>query len=707
MSIATRLMIIGTSVSAIFIAALIFSVFGLFSIKSTAEQSLNVELETLLLIKDMHGAALQSGQATRNILLNPGDTKAMENYRAALAATNRTLEQLEGRFGAASGQTAALHELTTAWKDNTALKEQIITLATTSDPATAKNILLTRETPQWRQVKVLLQQIEQQQREKLATSRTGISRQVTWVIRIVVVCLLVGLAAALGAQLLITRLITRRLKAITDGLHALTHGGGDLTRDLVVSGKDDITRLTVGINTLVAWLREMVSTLYQQGELVAVKVCEMSKTTRETVQTAEQQTAEAVAVAVAAEEMTSTLNGVANNTHSAADVASSVNSSANSGMQAVAKACDCMEDIKQSVEVTRATVERLTRSSEKIGEIAGLIEDIADQTNLLALNAAIEAARAGEQGRGFAVVADEVKNLSSKTAASTREISGIISAIRQESRQAIQAMHDEYERVEDGVVTAQAAREGLIQILQLAGDSTDMINQIATATEEQSVVTSEITDKIQHISGMTQDVNREMLATEKTLLGLSEVAELIFSSVGSFSVGTYHDQKRATALAFRDRVVEALEQAVDRGEITLDQLFSRKYQPIPKTDPTKYTTAYDALFEKIISPIQEEVIASHPDLATSTVFDDQGYLPCHLKKFSKPLTGNKEIDQVQNRTKLIFTDRTSVRACKNTQPFLLQTFMRVSGEVIIDLACPVVIRGRHWGAVRIGYSPHG
>jgi len=310
-------------------------------------------------------------------------------------------------------------------------------------------------------------------------------------------------------------------------------------------------------------------------------------------------------------------------------------------MQAVEKACDCMEDIKQSVEVTRATVERLTRSSEKIGEIAGLIEDIADQTNLLALNAAIEAARAGEQGRGFAVVADEVKNLSSKTAASTREISGIISAIRQESRQAVQAMHDEYVRVEDGVATARAAREGLIQILQLAGESTDMINQIATATEEQSVVTSEITDKIQHISGMAQDVNQEMLATEKTLLGLSEVAELIFSSVGSFSVGTYHDQKRAIALAFRDRVVEALEQAVDRGEISQEQLFSRNYLPIPKTDPPKYTTAYDALFEKIISPIQEEVIAANPDLATSTVFDDQGYLPCHLKN-SAAAHGNKE-----------------------------------------------------------------
>ncbi|QEM67021.1 methyl-accepting chemotaxis protein [Geobacter sp. FeAm09] len=474
---------------------------------------------------------------------------------------------------------------------------------------------------------------------------------------------------------------------------------------MAVSGSDEIKQLAMGINTLIAWLRSMITTLYDQGEHVAVKVCEMARTTRGAVVTAATQKEESVAVAVAAEEMASTLNGVANNTHNAAELASSVDQAANSGMNAVETACQCMEGIRESVEVTRGTVERLTSSSEKIGEIAGLIEDIADQTNLLALNAAIEAARAGEHGRGFAVVADEVKNLSAKTAASTREIASIIGAIRQESQQALAAMHEEYARVADGVSTAREARDRLARILGLAGESTDMINQIATATEEQSVVTSEITEKIQRISNMAQEVNSQMIVTDDTLLQLSEVAEQIFSSVGYFSVGTYHDEKRAVATQFRDQVVVALENALENGMIGMDQLFSRNYTPIPNTDPQKYTTAYDALFERIISPIQEEVFAANPGLATATCFDDRGYLPCHLLKFSKPLTGNKELDRVQNRTKLIFDDRTSVRACKNTAPFLLQTFMRVSGEIIIDLACPVVIHGRHWGNVRIGYSP--
>lgn len=521
-----------------------------------------------------------------------------------------------------------------------------------------------------------------------------------------------GAAAVIGLviiafMLLVRRSIVREINKILDGVLILTQGDGDLTQELQVSGDAEIRRLAMGINALIVWLRSMIATLYQQGEHVAVKVCEMAKTTKETVVTATTQKEEAVAVAVAAEEMTSTLNGVAGNTHHAAGVASSVDQAANSGMNAVVKACQCMEGIKESVEVTRGTVERLTDSSVKIGEIAGLIEDIADQTNLLALNAAIEAARAGEHGRGFAVVADEVKNLSAKTAASTREITNIINAIRHESQQALTAMHEEYARVEDGVETAQAARGGLSRILDLAGESTDMINQIATASEEQSVVTSEITEKIQRISNMAQDVNSQMTVTDETLLNLSEVAEQIFSTVGCFSVGTYHDEKRAITRRFRDRVEEALEKAVEGGAITIDQLFSRNYLPIANTDPEKYTTAYDSLFERIISPIQEEIFSANPDLATSTAFDDRGYLPCHLLKFSKPLTGNKEIDRVQNRSKLIFTDRTSVRACKNTAPFLLQTFMRVSGEIIIDLACPIFVRGRHWGNVRVGYSPRG
>jgi methyl-accepting chemotaxis protein len=509
--------------------------------------------------------------------------------------------------------------------------------------------------------------------------------------------LAITLAAStlLGTALVLTllyRRITRSLADIQDGLQVIV-SGGNLTRELTVGGTDELGQIASRINTLIRWLREMITELYKEGGHVAVKVCEMGRSTRATVATAATQNEAATAVAAAAEQMASSLTSVADNTHSAANVAATVNRAASAGMDAVAKACACMKLIREGVEETRGTVGRLTESTIQIGEISGMIKDIANQTNLLALNAAIEAARAGEHGRGFAVVADEVKNLSAKTATSTREISDIIDIIRLESLQALAAMQQEYTRVVGGVETAQAARDELAHILSLADDSKGMIDHIAAATEEQSTVTAEITKKIHCISDMANSVNSQMKTTDATLMHLSEVAETIFSTVGRFSVGTYHDEKRALAMRFRDDVVAALQRSLDRGDLTMEQLFSRQYIPIPNTNPQKYTTAFDAFFDRVVAPMQDAVITDHADILSLLCIDDHCYVPSQIAT-------NKA------RTKLILSDRTSQRHNQSTEPFLLQTFERPStGEIIVDLSCPIIVQGRRWGFVRCGYRP--
>lgn len=693
MKITTRMTLMVSSVALVFLVALIACVYGLRDLKTTSQQILSIEVETLVSLKEMHSHALQSGHVTRNVLLNPSDKSAVENYRQSSSDFTTLAFKLQKHFSPFPAEKGQIDTIIKSWEEKNKLAEQIQQLAVSGKADEAKRLLTEKETPAWKGIQELLQKLVKRQEERLTSTRNSMVERSELLSQVAITAALIAIIGGALSLFFLVRIIAGSVKKIMTGLQALTDGGGDLTREIEVSGKDELGDVAAGINTLIRWLRDMITTLYQEGGHVAVKVCEMTRTSRATVSTAMTQKEEAVAVAVAAEEMASTLNGVADNTHNAARVASTVHQAANTGMTAVEKACECMEGIKESVEVTRGTVERLSDSSVKIGEIAGMIEDIADQTNLLALNAAIEAARAGEHGRGFAVVADEVKNLSAKTAISTREITSIINAIRRESGLALNAMHEEYARVVDGVETAQAARAGLSHILSLAGESTDMINQIATATEEQSVVTSEITEKIQNISNMTQDVNTQMKATDDTLLHLSEVAEKIFSTVGCFSVGTYHDAKRGVAMNCRDRVSEALEQAVERGAISMDQLFSRNYTPIPNTNPQKYTTAFDSFFDQTITPIMEEVSAANPDLISVVCFDDKGYSPSQLMK-------NKA------RAKLVYNDRTSQRACKNTAPFLLQTFERPStGEIMIDLACPIFVRGKHWGAVRTGYKP--
>ena len=507
-----------------------------------------------------------------------------------------------------------------------------------------------------------------------------------------------------GLAFFFKRTIISEIINLSQNVDELAQGEGDLTKEVVTRTDDEIGRLGQDINQLTAKLREIVCSLYDQGGGVAFKVCQLAQTTGKTVLAAGSQKEEAVTVAVAAEEMAATLNGVAVNTHQAANLATAVNQAAGEGMAAVEESWHCMEGIKASVDQTLVTVQRLATSSNTIGEIVSLIEDIADQTNLLALNAAIEAARAGEHGRGFAVVADEVKNLSAKTATSTKEISRIIATIQQEGQAATVSMADEQARVTEGVATAGVAREALGRILSLTGESTDMISQIATATEEQSATTHEITQKIQRISQVAMEVNELMTLNDRTCHHLTEVAEQIYATIGRFKVGNYHDLMKGCACELRDRAESALQRAVAEGRVTLESLFSRQYRPIPNTAPQKYSTPFDTLFDQLISPIQEEVLARSGDIVFSICVDDHGYVPCHNLKFARPLTGDPEVDKVQNRTKRIFDDHTGIKAARNTTPFLLQTYMRDTGEIMNDMSTPITIAGRHWGAVRIGYK---
>jgi methyl-accepting chemotaxis protein len=362
-----------------------------------------------------------------------------------------------------------------------------------------------------------------------------------------------------------------------------------------------------------------------------------------------------------------------------------------------------MDQIRAGVEITLGVMHRLEASSGQIGEIVGLIEDVADQTNLLALNAAIEAARAGEAGRGFAVVADEVKLLSGKTSASTQQIASIIKTIQDDIREAMKSIEEEKGRVETGMVNAARASEQISMILKLATESAGMINSIAVATEEQSATTSEITNKIQQVSETSNDVQEQMESAVASFGELTQTAEKIYNTVGRFKVGNDHDTIKGYTTELRDRATEAVERAVDSGRISLDGLFSTDYKPIPNTIPQKYTTSFDRLFDEIISSLQEDTLLMDKRIFYAICVDRSGYVPCHNRCYTQPLTGNIMKDKDGNRTKRIFNDRTGIHAATNEDPFLLQTYQRDTGEIMNDMSTPIMFKGRHWGAIRIGY----
>jgi methyl-accepting chemotaxis protein len=154
---------------------------------------------------------------------------------------------------------------------------------------------------------------------------------------------------------------------------------------------------------------------------------------------------------------------------------------------------------------------------------------------------------------------------------------------------------------------------------------------------------------------------------------------------------------------FARRCSETLERWIAREEVTEDRLFSFLYYPMPDTDPPKFTTDWDRLSDRDILAIEESVLARSPTIVYTVLVDRHGYLPTHNQRYALPLTGNMASDLVNNRTKRIFNDRTGLAAAQNDAAFLVQRYQRDTGETMVDLSVPVLVRGAHWGAVRIGF----
>lgn len=499
------------------------------------------------------------------------------------------------------------------------------------------------------------------------------------------------------------RTIVQQITELYKQLGDLAGSEGDLTKILKIRTTCEIGRLGDEVNHLTEKIRLTFTDLYSKTCQIGSSVCELADGTERTLKMTQAQKDQAFTVAASSEEMAQTINDVTTNTHRAAELSSAVDSAANSGMGVVEETWDCMQQISGSVNDTLVIINELEAASSHIGEMVVLIEDIADQTNLLALNASIEAARAGDAGKGFAVVASEVKGLAEKTTNSTREIKKVVANIQKISRNAADMIGMENVLVQRGLAKAEEARSSLENIRNHATESRLMIEQIATASEEQSTTTNHISEMIHLVSNSAEETNNMMQKTSEAFITFADVVEQIYGSVGKFSVGNYHDAVKSYLREAEKQILSAIEKALKDRVITIDALFDRNYVPIPNTEPKKYTTRFDGFFDKVISPFQEAIVNRDPKVMYAISVDNNGYCPCHNLRFSKPLTGNPETDKNNNRTKRIFNDKTGIRCGRNTDGFLLQTYRRDTGEILNDMSMPLFINNRHWGGIRIGY----
>ncbi len=334
----------------------------------------------------------------------------------------------------------------------------------------------------------------------------------------------------------ITRPIITMIQSIVMCADKVSQGKGDLTFRLNTSSKDEVSTLATAFNRFIENIQAVMREVDSASGRVADASQEMERVVMTTNEGIEKQFSETEQVATAMNEMSATVNDVAKSASNAANAASAADEKSKLGMDVVNDVITSINTLAKEVEQTAGVIQTLKSDTESIGTVLDVIRDIAEQTNLLALNAAIEAARAGEQGRGFAVVADEVRTLASRTQDSTEEIQSMIESLQARARQAGDVMDKSREYA--GVTVEKASDAGnALQIISHEISNIDSLNaQIATAAEEQSTVSEEIDRNVSSISDIGKETANGARQVSESSRELAELADGLKARIGQFKV---------------------------------------------------------------------------------------------------------------------------------------------------------------------------
>ncbi|KTB71403.1 chemotaxis protein [Pseudomonas sp. ICMP 3272] len=406
-----------------------------------------------------------------------------------------------------------------------------------------------------------------------------------------------------------------------------------------------------------------------------------------------------------AEQMIATEQQTAQLSQQALVAASEARQRSESGSSVLNESIERMHLLSKRAIGSRELIEALSQRSEEIQRVTLVIQSIASQTNLLALNAAIEAARAGEHGRGFAVVADEVRGLAGRTASATGEVGQMVADIQQRTAQVVEQIRELSSDLDAGVEQVELTGQHLGNIARLAIEVESQVSEIAQGARSNQDQLASLFDAVEHMRSDLAVSDEQTRQLAKAAVQMEGQAETISQRLAQVGLDEYHQRIYDLAREGARLIAEKFEADIVQGRVSLDDLFDRNYKPVPNTSPTRFTTRFDRYTDQVLPALQEPLLSRHEGLVFAIACTQQGYVPTHNNAFSQPLTGDATVDNARNRSKRKFDDRTGIRCGSHQQPVLLQTYTRDTGELMHDLSVPIVVNGRHWGGLRLGYKP--
>lgn len=363
-----------------------------------------------------------------------------------------------------------------------------------------------------------------------------------------------------------------------------------------------------------------------------------------------------------------------------------------------------MAALAERSEEALTLLEALSKKSDSVRDVTGLIEEIAEQTNLLSLNASIEAARAGEHGRGFAVVAGEVRELARRTADATQQVESLVDEIGDSSQRVVDTIGHLMHRVGDRAKEVESVGGHLTTMTRDFDVVECEIASIAESMTDTRGHTRQVARTLDTLEAQVDEGNRDMHDLADQARALMEAAETVDGELAQQRLSGRHQQVFAQARRAADAIGALFEKAIKQGDLDGGGLFDSRYEAIEGTNPAKYRTAYDEFTDHHLPGIQEPLLETLGATYAITC-DQRGYVPTHNRHVSQPPTGDYDTDLKYSRSKRLFDDPTGSRCGAHTQPLLVQTYKRDTGEVMHDLSVPIFVGGRHWGGFRIGYQP--